>query len=91
MRKVQVTESRQLGIPTLLEDAERTNQARRFERSTAHLPGTMPEGIACYRALLERYDAALLAGDAQAAKRVLTRPCARRQRYAHPDQLALAF
>ena len=70
MRKVQVTETLQPGIPTLLEDAERANQARLFERSTAHLPGTMAKGIACYRALLERHHAAMLAGDAQAAKRM---------------------
>lgn len=69
MRKALI-DRRQLGFPALLEDADRANQDRAFERMTAHLPGTMEEGIAFYRALLERHHDAVLAGDEREAKRV---------------------
>jgi hypothetical protein len=61
---------RQLGLTTLLREAEATNQARRFEQATAHLPATMREGIAHYRGLLRRHHAAVLAGDEAGAKRL---------------------
>lgn len=69
MRKALI-DRRQLGFPALLEEADRTNHARAFERMTAHLPGTIPEGIACYAALLERHHEAMLAGDERETKRI---------------------
>ena len=62
--------TRQLGLTALLREAEATNQARRFEQATAHLPATMREGIAYYRGLLRRHHAAVLAGDEAGAKRL---------------------
>jgi hypothetical protein len=40
------------------------------EQQTAHLPGTMEEAIPYYRKLLERHNAAMLAGDIPAAMRI---------------------
>ena len=70
MRKALISDRRQLGFPALLEDTDRVNRDRAFERMTAHLPGTMEEGIAFYRALLERHHDAVLTGDEREAKRV---------------------
>jgi hypothetical protein len=70
MRRATVSDPRQPGFPALLENADRINQARAFDRATAHLPGTMAEGIAHYRRLLERHHEAILTGDERAAKRI---------------------
>jgi hypothetical protein len=66
---------RQFGLSGLLADAEATNRARRFEQQTAHLPGTLREGIAYYRDLLKRHHAALLAGDEKGAKALQAEAC----------------
>lgn len=55
--------SDQLGFDNLLVSADSENVARRFARETAHLPGTMPEGIAYYRVLIKQHHAAMLAAD----------------------------
>lgn len=60
----------QLDLPTLLPPAKAANQARRFAQQTAHLPGTLREGIAYFRGLLKRHHAAVLAGDEAGAKRL---------------------
>lgn len=60
----------QLDLPTLLPQAKAANQARRFAQQTAHLPGTLREGIAYFRGLLKRHHAAVLAGDEAGAKRL---------------------
>jgi hypothetical protein len=53
----------QLGFDALLSDAARVNRDRVLERATAHLPDTMEEGIAFYRALISRHHEAMLAAD----------------------------
>lgn len=62
--------TRQLGLAGMLAEAETANQGRRFARDTAHLPGTLKEGIAYYRGLLARHHAAVLAGDEGEVKRL---------------------
>lgn len=54
----------QLGFDALLVSAESDNAARIFARQTAHLPGTMPEGLAYHRVLIKQHHAAMLAADA---------------------------
>ncbi len=44
MRKTNHDPTRQFGLTALLSEAEAANQARRFERETAHLPATLREG-----------------------------------------------
>lgn len=39
-------QARQLGLTALLGEAEAENRARRFALATAHLPGSLREGIA---------------------------------------------
>jgi hypothetical protein len=70
MRRTRIPDPRQQGFPLLLDDADRVNQARAFERATAHLPGTMAEGIAHYRRLLEQHHDSVLAGEEREAKRI---------------------
>lgn len=53
----------QLGFDALLDDAATANRSRELERSTGHLPGTLPEALPYYRALLDKHHAAMLAGD----------------------------
>lgn len=53
----------QLGFEALLVSADADNQARKFERETAHLPSTMAEAIPFYRILLRSHHAAMLAGN----------------------------
>lgn len=62
--------TRQLGLTALLSEADATNQARRFQQATAHLPATLREGIAYYRGLLRRHHAAVLGGSEAEAKRL---------------------
>ena len=64
------TPSAQLGFDALLEDAATVNRARAFERSTGHLPGTFPEAVAHYRALLAKHHAAMLAADVDETMRL---------------------
>ena len=75
MQRASVSDPRQTGFPLLLEEADQTNRERAFERATAHLPGTMAEGIAWYRRLLERHHDAVLAGDERTAKRLQGEAC----------------
>ena len=53
----------QLGFDALLDNADSENRARKFERETAHLPGTFDEALPFYRELIERNHAAMLAAD----------------------------
>lgn len=64
------TPSAQLGFDALLEDAATVNHARAFERSTGHLPGTFPEAVTHYRALLANHHAAMLAADVDETMRL---------------------
>ena len=63
-------QARQLGLSALLDEAETENRARRFALQTAHLPGTLQEGIGHFRGLLRHHHAAVLAGDEKGAKRL---------------------
>jgi len=56
----------QLGFEALLCAAESENRTRKYERETAHLPGTMEEGIPFYRLLIRQHHAAMFAADVQA-------------------------
>ena len=60
----------QLGSNALLSGADSENRARTFERETAHLPGTMVCALPYYRGLLDRHHAAMLAADAEEARRL---------------------
>ena len=60
----------QFGFDDLLASAETENAARRFERKTAHLPGTMSEAFPYFRGLLEHHNAAMLAADVDETKRL---------------------
>jgi len=53
----------QLGFGDLLAEADAENTRRAFDRQTAHLPDTMPEGIAYFRDLIERHHVAMLIAD----------------------------
>lgn len=64
------TPSAQLGFDALLEDAATVNRTRAFERSTGHLPGTFPEAVTHYRALLAKHHAAMLAADVDETMRL---------------------
>lgn len=57
----------QLGFEALLCAAEGENRRRKFERETAHLPGTMAEGLPFFRRLIRQHHAAMFAADAEAA------------------------
>ena len=60
----------QLGFDDLLASAEADNEVRKFERATAHLPGSMEEAMPFYRNLIERHHAAMLAADVDEAMRL---------------------
>lgn len=60
----------QLGFDALLADAENENRARKFERETGHLPGTMEEALPFYRLLLRQHHAAMLAANVDEAMRL---------------------
>lgn len=62
--------SGQLGFEALLHAAEDENRARKFARETAHLPGTMAEGVPFYRLLLRQHHAAMLAANVDEAIRL---------------------
>lgn len=57
----------QLGFAGLLMDADTANAQRQFDRETAHLPGTLAEALPCYRGMIERHHAAMLAADIETA------------------------
>nr|WP_281719908.1 hypothetical protein [Nitrosomonas nitrosa] len=63
-RKAPVSQQ-QLGFDGLLTVADADNRNHKLERETAHLPGTMEEGLPFFRTLLEKHHAAMLAGDAE--------------------------
>lgn len=60
----------QLGFDDILASAEKENQARRFERETAHLPGSIDDALPFYRDLIQRHHAAMLAADVDEALRL---------------------
>lgn len=60
----------QLGFDALLANADSDNRARKFERQTAHLPGTYGEAIPFYRGLIEQNHAAMLAADVEETVRL---------------------
>ncbi|MEM1276839.1 MAG: hypothetical protein AAGH74_09945 [Pseudomonadota bacterium] len=60
----------QLGFDTLLADAATENRDKKFARATAHLPGTVEEGIAFYRSLIEQNHTAMLAADEAETRRL---------------------
>lgn len=84
------TPSAQLGFDALLDDAATVNRAREFERSTGHLPGTFPEALAHYRALLAKHHAAMLAADVDETMRLRKEAdnLARRLNHGDPGILA---
>jgi hypothetical protein len=55
----------QLGFESLLTAAAETNRQREEERATAHLPGTMEEGVPLFRVLIRQHHAAMLAADVE--------------------------
>jgi len=57
----------QLGFDALLTAADTENRTRKFERETAHLPGTMDRALPFYRALIDRHHAAMLAANVDEA------------------------
>ena len=57
------TQGGQLGFDALLSAAAQDNSRRKFERETAHLPGTMYVALPFYRQILERHNAAMMAAD----------------------------
>lgn len=60
----------QLGFDDMLAAAEAENEARKFERLTAHLPGTMQEALPYFGDLLECHNAAMLAADVDETMRL---------------------
>lgn len=60
----------QLGFDALLLDAAEDNQARMFERETAHLPCHWEEAIECHRGQIDAHHAAMLAMDFDAANAI---------------------
>lgn len=55
----QADHTSQLGFDALIADAEGANRARRFERETGHLPGTMDEAVPYMRTLIRQHHAAM--------------------------------
>lgn len=80
----------QLGFGDLLAEAEARNARPVFARETAHLPGTMEDGLPFYRRLIERHHAAMLAGQADdvGAVRETARLLARKLNDGDPGILA---
>lgn len=62
-RKVKAHDPAQLGFGGLLEAADADNAARVFDRRTAHLPGSMEDGVVYFRGLIDRHHAAMMIGD----------------------------
>lgn len=60
----------QLDFDALLANADSENHARKFERETAHLPGTFAEALPFYRELIDRNHAAMLAADVEETTRL---------------------
>lgn len=54
----------------MLANADSENRARKFERETAHLPGTFAEALPFYRTLIERHHAAMIAVDVDETMRL---------------------
>lgn len=53
----------QLGFGDLLAEAEHSNETRKQELATAHLPGNVENALPFFRALIGRHHAAMLAAD----------------------------
>ena len=62
--------SDQLGFDALLRETERDNRHREFLRETAHLPGTMEQGLPHYRLLIRQHHAAMLAANVDETMRL---------------------
>ena len=60
----------QLGFGDLLAEAESANVQRQLDRETAHLPCTMAEALPCYRRMIDRHHAAMLAAGIDEAMRI---------------------
>ena len=60
----------QLGFDALLLDAAEDNQARAFERETAHLPSEWKDAIECHRRQIDEHHAAMLAMDFDTANAI---------------------
>lgn len=60
----------QLGFEELLASADNENRDRKFERQTAHLPGSMDEALPFYRALMERHHVAMMAANTDEVMRL---------------------
>ncbi|MEM8625663.1 MAG: hypothetical protein AAGG47_19395 [Pseudomonadota bacterium] len=60
----------QLGFDALLTDADTENRNRVFARETAHLPATLDEAVPCFRGLIEKNHAAMLAADEDETRRL---------------------
>ena len=63
MKPRQLTSTQQLGFDELLQVAAQDNAARKRNRRTAHLPGSMEEAIPFFRDLIAKHHAAMLAAD----------------------------
>ena len=70
MSKATPDRAAQLGFDAFLADAEAENRARKFERETGHLPGTMDRALPFYRVLLRQHHAAMLAADVDETMRL---------------------
>jgi len=57
----------QLGFDALLAEAETVNHQQEIARAAAHLPATMADALPCFRVLLDRHHAAMLAADIETA------------------------
>lgn len=60
----------QLGFGELLREADADNKRRRFERETAHLPGSIGEGLACYRAMIQRHHTSMMDADVEGVRAI---------------------
>ena len=60
----------QLDFHALLQGVDSANHKRQWERECAHLPDSMEEGSAFYRAMLDDHHAAMMAADASEVMRL---------------------
>ncbi|MCB9959714.1 MAG: hypothetical protein H6843_14045 [Rhodospirillaceae bacterium] len=83
-------EGGQLGFDMLLSTAMAENEARRFERETAHLPDTLEEAVPFFRGLIERHHAAMMAADVDETMRLRNEADLLAQRVNGGDRAILA-
>lgn len=70
MNRHDTAHNSQLGFDSLLGTADTENRSRKFERETAHLPGTMDRAIPFYRVLIRQHHAAMLAANVDETMRL---------------------